>query len=223
MNPRELVKKYGGRFSSALGIRLSSSDAGEIFKWFIASMLFGARISGNIAIRTYKEFESRGIASPEEVVKTGWDGLVAILDEGGYARYDFKTATKLLAVCKMLMEKYKGDLNILHSKSLDNEDLENRLKALGKGIGDVTVNIFLRELRGIWQKAMPLPSDIVMTAAKKEGFIPEELTDRQKALKMLLSSWTGGKEGENNLKSLPDFESALVKSGLATRRKSSKK
>jgi hypothetical protein len=30
------------------------------------------------------------------------------------------------------------------------------LKALGKGIGDVTANIFLRELRSIWSKAEPL-------------------------------------------------------------------
>lgn len=41
---KDLVKVIGGRFSSALGIDLSSSDPREIFKWFLASILFGARI-----------------------------------------------------------------------------------------------------------------------------------------------------------------------------------
>ena len=222
MNPQELINKYGGRFSSSLGIRLSASNPDEIFKWFIASMLFGARISGNIAIKTYNELISKNIASPEDILKIGWDGLVAILDEGGYARYDFKTATKFLEVCKSLTENYNGNLNILHSRASDWKDLENRLKVLGKGIGDVTVNIFLRELRGIWLKATPLPPNIVMTAAKKAGFIPEELTDNKKALHMLLSVWNGGRKGqeaEKRLESFPDFESALVKSGLEIRKK----
>jgi hypothetical protein len=40
-------------------------------------------------------------------VKTGWDGLVSTLDAGGYVRYDFKTATKLLEVMKNLIDQYR--------------------------------------------------------------------------------------------------------------------
>jgi hypothetical protein len=56
---------------------------------------------------------------------------------------------------KDLQEQYAGDLNNLHEKAQDGKDLESRLKQLGKGIGDVTVNIFLRELRTVWVKARP--------------------------------------------------------------------
>ena len=38
-----------------------------------------------------------------------------------------------------------------------------------KGVGPVCVNIFLRELRGIWNKAKPKPSKIAVEAARKIG------------------------------------------------------
>jgi hypothetical protein len=35
-------------------------------------------------------------------MEKGWDGLVAILDRGGYVCYDYKTATKLLEINRNL-------------------------------------------------------------------------------------------------------------------------
>jgi endonuclease III len=118
------------------------------FKWFLASILFGARISGTIAAKTYKAFEQYGINSPDNIIAAGWDELVKILDEGGYVRYDFSTATKLLDIMETLKNKY-GSLENLYSQASDTKDLERRLQEF-KGIGTVTTQIFLRELRGVW-------------------------------------------------------------------------
>jgi endonuclease III len=207
---KRLTERLGSRFSSALGINLSSGDKREAFKWFLASILFGARISEIIVINTYREFEEEGVLSPEDILDTGWDGLVEILDKGGYVRYDFKTATKLLDVCRSLIERYKGDLNSLHSMASDEEDLEKRLKSLGKGIGDVTANIFLREMRGIWKKAEPLPSELVVMAARNTGIIPEEIKDKKEILRLLMEKWSS--EGMK-MKDFPDFEAALLRLG----------
>jgi len=46
-----------------------------------------------------------------------------------------------------LIANYEGNLSLLHDQASSSSDLEKRLKELGKGIGDVTVSIFLRELR----------------------------------------------------------------------------
>jgi endonuclease III len=182
----------------------------QIFKWFLASVLFGARISEGIVIKTYREFEKEGILSPVRILNTGWDGLVEILDMGGYVRYDFKTATKLLDMSTALMDKYGGDLNALHSKASGPEDIDKRLKALAKGIGDVTINIFLREMRGIWRKTDPLPSDLVVTAAKHMGIIPERIMERGKILCVLKKKWAD--EGMK-MQDFPDFEAALLRLG----------
>ena len=134
--------------------------------------------------------------SPKTILDTGWDGLVAILDAGGYVRYDFKTATKLLDMCRSLTECYRADLADLHDTAADPKDLEQRLTSLAKGIGDVTVNIFLREMRSIWKKANPLPSDLVIMAARERGIIPKTVKDRAKALQLLMDAWkeTGRKK-----------------------------
>ena len=207
---KKLIESVGGRFSVALGIDLSLQNPEEIFKWFLASVFFGARISETIVIKTYKESEKEGILSPAGILNTGWDGLVEILDRGGYVRYDFKTATKLLDLSTALMEKCGGDLNVLHSTASGARDLEGRLKALAKGIGDVTVNIFLREMRGIWEKAEPFPSDLVIMAAKHMRIISARSKDRGKILAILKKKWT---DEDMKMKDFSDFEAALLRLG----------
>ena len=82
-------------YSEDLGIDLSTPSGR--FKWFIASILFGARISEQIAANTYRCFEAASIIdAPDKITAAGWDRLVETLDAGGYVRYDFSTATKLL-------------------------------------------------------------------------------------------------------------------------------
>lgn len=58
-------------------------------------------------------------------------------------------------------------MNKLYWEAKDNEDLERKIKALGKGIGDTTVSIFLREMRYAWKKANHKPSPLVKIAMKK--------------------------------------------------------
>jgi endonuclease III len=213
-----LLKELGQKFSSSLNINLSSVDSKEVFKWFLASILFGARISETIVINTYRQFEKEGVLSAQKIIDTGWDGLVRILDHGGYVRYDFKTATKLLDIMRALKELYQGDLNKLHLEAKDSLDLENRLKNLGKGIGEVTVNIFLRELRGIWEKADPLPSDLVILSARSLGLISSppkagfstKVKSKKNVLNELRSVYQKNKVRG---KDFVDFEAALLRLG----------
>jgi endonuclease III len=203
-----LVKNYGERYSEILGINLAGKDDKEIFKWFLASVLFGAPITESSVIKTYRCFEKREVLTPNRILETCWDGLVEILDEGGYTRYDFKTADKLLEVMRNFVEKYNGSPSKLHEEASDTRDLQSRLKSLGKGIGDVTVRIFLRELRGIWRKAAPRPTGLVITAAKNLGVIRDEAAEN--ALEQLEDFWA-----ENRVagRSFVNFETALLRIG----------
>jgi endonuclease III len=205
----KLVQNLGERFSTSLGIDLAEADSTELFKWFLASILFGARISESIVVKTYKQFEDGDILSAQTILDTGWDGLVKILDDGGYVRYDFKTATKLLEVMGSLQKQYKRDLNQLHREAKDSFDLEKRLKNLGKGIGEVTINIFLRELRGIWEKADPYPGELVILAAKNLG-LGSQKKSRKEILNELKSVW---QKNQVEGKTFVDFETALLRLG----------
>jgi endonuclease III len=208
-----LLERFGKRFSTELGITLEDKDRDEIFKWFVASILFGARISEKIAARTYHKFIENDLRTPKSMVEAGWDRLVEILDSGGYARYDFKTATKLLEVMNNLERRYGGDLNRLHAEATDPRDLEFRIRRLGKGIGDVTASIFLRELRGVWEKADPPLQDLAIDAARSLGLTRRKVKDENVKvliLKDLQDLWSRNRI-EN--KEFVDFEAALVRYG----------
>jgi len=209
-----MVEKFGQKYSELLGINLERGTDEEVFKWFLAAVLFGAPITETSVAKTYKAFEKHSVLTPEKILKTGWQGLVEILDEGSYTRYDYKTADKLLEVIGNLKVRYRGSLKLLHEKAADSLDLEKRLKELGKGIGDVTVSIFLRELRGIWSKADPKPTPLVISAAKNLGIIKNE--SPEKAKKELIRFWE-----KNRVKgmSFVNFETALLRLGRDMRRK----
>jgi endonuclease III len=143
------------------------------FLWFLASLLFGARISEKIACKTFRAFLEEGIDTPERILSAGWERLVRVLDAGGYVRYDFSTAAKLINIMSTLMERY-GSLDELRQQSADTRDLENRLMEF-KGIGPVTVQIFLREMRAVWE-INPKASSRAQQAAKCLGVDLGELS-----------------------------------------------
>jgi len=211
---KELIEKYGQRYSVILGINLSQGEEQEIFKWFLAAVLFGAPITETSAVKTFKCFEKHKILSLDKILKTSWQGLVRILDEGKYTRYDYKTADKLLEVMRNLKTSYKGSLNQLHKQAANPIDLEKRIKTLGKGIGEVTVSIFLRELRDIWSKADPKPTPLIVLAAKNLRIIKSD--DPEKVKKELKEFWN-----KNQIQgtSFINFETALLRLGKEMRRK----
>lgn len=87
-------------YSEELGIDLSKNTDSELFKWFLASILFGTRISETIAKNTYRAFARYNLLSPRKIIAAGWDFLVyPVMREGGYVRYDGKTSTQILRDC----------------------------------------------------------------------------------------------------------------------------
>ena len=205
-SPGRLIEVLGGMYSRELGIDLSGPDRAQIFRWFLAAKLMGARISTRVALSTWRAFDRRGVDTPERIQQTGWDGLVAILDEGGYVRYDYSTATRLLAITGDILKGYCGDLNVLHDRSEGPRDLEARLMGLGKGIGPVTANIFLREMRSVWPKADPAISPLALPAARDLGLVKE----KGNPLDALRKAWAAEKACGYIF---GDFEAALVRLG----------
>jgi hypothetical protein len=70
-------------YSEELGINLETLADSELFKWFLASLLLGARISGAIAEKTYRAFEKHNLLTPRTILDAGWDFLVnPVMREG---------------------------------------------------------------------------------------------------------------------------------------------
>jgi hypothetical protein len=136
------------RVAKKLGIDLSSRKDRELFKWFLACLLFGKPIQQEIAERAYAQLVSAGVETPDEVLRAGWDELVRLLDAAHYVRYDFSTASKLLEVCEELKARY-GTLTKLLKEAKTKRQLSARLRQF-KHIGPVTARIFAREVAPFW-------------------------------------------------------------------------
>lgn len=133
-----------------LGLNVSSGDEKDVFKWFLASFLFGKRIQQDIAVETYRVIvEKHDRDTPRKLCNCSWQELVDMLGEGNYTRYDESTADRLLELCRKLNEEYGGEVGQIHQASENRQELEQRLREF-KGIGPKTVEIFMREAAKRW-------------------------------------------------------------------------
>ena len=137
-------------FARRLEIDLASKKEKEIFKWFLACLLFGKPIQTEIAEQAYLQLVRARLTSPDAIIRAGWNKLVYLLDQAHYVRYDFSTATKLLEVSQELNRRYGTLTNLLASTKTASE-LSRKLQEF-KHIGPVTTRIFLRDIRPIWYR-----------------------------------------------------------------------
>jgi hypothetical protein len=200
-----MVAALGGRYSSGLGIDVDAGDA-EVERWFLAATLFGTRISARVAERTFGVLDGAGLHRVAQARHVPWDDLVALLDEGGYVRYDFRTATRLQDLAVILGERYGGEVAAIGRRFPRYPGLCRALDVL-PGWGPVTIQLFLRELRGVWPGARPPLDGRAAAAARHLGLAGpgQGLT----ALARLAA--------ESGL-DLRDLEAALVRLALAHRR-----
>jgi len=115
-------------YSEELGIDLAQRTDAAYFHWFLASLLFGARISETTAKNTFRAFMRHWLTTPKKIVAAGWDFLVhPVMRDGGYVRYEGRKSTQVLRDCEGLIAHYGGSLGRLHEAARDAPDLEQGL------------------------------------------------------------------------------------------------
>lgn len=128
-----------------LGLDLAQGADEAVFGWFLASYLFGKRISQGIAARTWEViYHKHGCTSVAKLQRCTRASLVRMLNEGHYSRYDESTATRLQEVCAVLQASCQGSLRYLAARCDSREAFEKHLLAL-KGVGPKTLEIFMSE------------------------------------------------------------------------------
>ncbi len=201
------LRRFGGRYSSEMGIAVDAGES-EVERWFLASTLFGTRISTRVAERTFHELERAGIESIVDAGGREWETLVGLLDAGGYARYDFRTATRLQTLAEFVADRYGGDVGEIGRCFTEPSTLAAKLDEL-PGWGPVTVGLFLREMRGVWAGAqLPLDPRAAESARHLGVLTGDERDDSARISRIALEA---GRDER-------DVEAALVRLWLAHRR-----
>jgi len=205
---RSVVGVLGGRFSAELGIDVDAGDA-EVERWFLAAALFGTRISAAVAERTFAVLNEAGLTRIGQARHVPSEDLIELLDAGGYARYDFRTTSRLQALSELVDERYDGRVAEIGRRHQAYPALRTALTVL-PGWGPVTVQVFLRELRGVWPGAQPPADPRAAFGARHLGLLSTELAPDALPQIARLAAAAG--------LDLRDLESGLVRLALAHRR-----
>ena len=125
-----------------LGIDVQTATDSALFRWFLASMLLGRPVNGTIATRTYQALLAHDLDEPTAFGRMTHAQLRAVLDEGGYGRFDNRMADELQATMRELQTRSIGiRVHSAASKAELCRDLEQL-----RGVGPVTCEIFTRYL-----------------------------------------------------------------------------
>lgn len=141
-----LLRRHGRTFAEEAGIKLKTETPSALFQWLCASILFSARISNEIAVEAARALFKKGWRTAPTMAESTWEERTQTLNKAGYARYDERTSTMLGHNAQLLVTKYRGDLRKLREEAeKDPVEERRRLKQL-KGMGEMGVDIFFREI-----------------------------------------------------------------------------
>jgi len=150
-----LLERHGRTFADELRIDVRKETPTELFRLLCASVLMSARISSEIATRAARNLARRGWRSPKKLTQSTWEQRVDALNDAGYTRYQERTATMLGDMTEHLLERWGGDLRRLREQAEREPSRERRLLKEFKGMGDVGIDIFFREVQVAWDELFP--------------------------------------------------------------------
>jgi hypothetical protein len=162
-----LLERHGRTYAQELGIDLAKGTPSVLFRWLCASILLSARISADIAMKAARALADQGWTTAQKMAASTWEQRTRTLNGAGYARYDESTSRMLGDTVDMLLEKYGGDLRKLREAASHDPATERRLLKECKGLGDVGVDIFFREVQLIWDELYPFAGKRDLDAATR--------------------------------------------------------
>lgn len=160
---RTLLDQQGTTFAAEAGIELRDAP-GPLYQLLVLAHLLSARIRSDTAVAAARALFDAGMRDPRRMAEAGRQRRVDALGEGGYRRYDERTAGQLGEAAELVNREYGGDLRRMR-KGGDPKKLLQEIN----GIGPAGVNIFLREVQGLWPEFAPYFDRKALAGAERVG------------------------------------------------------
>ncbi len=170
---KALLDRYPKSFGEELGLR-SLDTPSPLFRLLVMALLMSARIRASVALEAARAVFRQKWTTAQRMAEASWEERARVLNESGYARYDERTSTMLGDTAELLLDRYSGDLRRLRDEAGCDPAKERRLLKQFKGIGDVGVDIFFREVQRSWSEVYPFADRRPREAAGRLG-LPEDV------------------------------------------------
>lgn len=164
-----LLDRCGQTFADEAGIRLGRGTPSPLYRLSCLALLHSAPIGGDLAMRATVALGDHGLRTPHRMLEVGWKERTRILNRAGYARVDERTSTMLEDGARLILDRWRGDLRRLRDEA---DRRPERIRALleeVKGIGDVGLDIFFREVQRTWPELAPFADRRALAAAERLG------------------------------------------------------
>ena len=162
-----LLERHGQTFASELGVNATDNTPSTLFRLLCFALLASTRISADIAMEAAQALGEQGWTTARKLLDADWQDRVDTLNRAGYARYDESTSTMLAETAERLIDEYGGDLRVLRRRAGRDPKAERRLLKEFKGLGDVGVDIFMREVQAAWEELYPFTDKLTLKASRK--------------------------------------------------------
>ncbi|MDX3432796.1 MULTISPECIES: endonuclease [unclassified Streptomyces] len=163
-----LLERHGTTYAAEAGIRLRDTPQ-PLYQLLVLSLLLSARIRADIAVASARALFSHRLRTPRRMADATWQERVDALGEGGYRRYDERTATQLGDGALLLLDTYGGDLRRLRREADGEMDTLRAGLRRFPGIGPAGADIFLREVQTVWPEASPYLDAKALQGAERLG------------------------------------------------------
>ncbi|OSZ55666.1 endonuclease [Streptomyces pharetrae CZA14] len=165
---RELVRAHGRTYAEEAGIRLRDTPQ-PLYRLLVLAVLLSARIRASVAVATARALHEAGMRDPRRMAQAGRQRRVNALGEGGYRRYDERTATLLGDGADLVTHRWGGDLRRLRQEAHGDSGELRRLLQEVPGLGPAGADIFLREVQRVWPEVGPHLDDKALSGARRLG------------------------------------------------------
>lgn len=165
---RVLLDRHGQTYAEQAGFTVRNTPS-PLFRLVCLALLLSARIRSDIAVDAAKAMAAAGWTSPGKLLESTWSERAGVLNRAGYARYDERTSTMLAETAQLIADRWRGDLRRLRDEAERDPTAERQLLKKCKGLGDVGVDIFFREVQLVWPELRPFADRRALRAAKELG------------------------------------------------------
>ncbi|WP_327372004.1 endonuclease [Streptomyces sp. NBC_01217] len=163
-----LLSRYGTTYAAEAGIRLRNAPQ-PLYQLLVLSDLLSARIRASVAVAAARALFAHGLRSPDRMIGATWQQRVDALGEGGYRRYDERTATQLGDGAELLLFEYGGDLRRLRGEADGDLDILRSGLRRTPGVGPAGADIFVREVQAVWPETAPFLDGKALQGAENLG------------------------------------------------------
>ncbi|MFF3489754.1 endonuclease [Streptomyces sp. NPDC002795] len=171
---RVLLDSQGQTYAAEADIRLKNTPQ-PLYRTLVLASLLSARIRAPVSVATARALYDAGLRDPRTMAEATWQQRVDALGEGGYRRYDERTATQLGDGARMVLDDWGGDLRRMRERADGDENEMRALLRRTPGLGPTGVSIFLREVQDIWPEYAPYLDTKALQGAQRLG-LPENPT-----------------------------------------------